>query len=557
MKETAGWNVYLLFWCLHRIYEAHGAGNHDMGSSILEQTAIIGLCLLTAVNQSVRCMCLAILVTIVADGSKLPFVWDSELWCNQTDTAILLAVGTVCGSKLVSFWRDDSVPSASERALIYEAAADIIRYQMMIFYSAAAFWKLNTDFLNPHGSCAPIFLLQLTDFLWPSGLALPDPMVTALALTSPSVTILLETAVVWGLWFRPRVGVALALLLHLGIALNPPPNNVATFSFMCVTRLLAFMPLGAARAVTQAVWTRTGVAATVAITAVAAHWGNHATFFDVALPIFMGVFPLLCDAVRLQPPAVQSFVVSDQNKRLQHPTAYVYGRRFLVALALVYAFLLIPLGVQDQGQPHMYANLRLHAGSNHFVAPTALLQTYFEKDPSSSFGGGIIRIESTDAATFNEIYPGEYTLPPRTKAWLETTGHAGRMFNPMLTAVTSSEAPWDPTSPFVKYTFPAHEFRRLLAVARANQETFYIEYTQLWGHGNETWRATGSGRRVQLAESPAGIRHCRVLSPEAGPCTPHDVPYLPPLAWWAQKFLLFEPYPILPGDYTALQCFGP
>ncbi|KAJ1639385.1 hypothetical protein T492DRAFT_856910 [Pavlovales sp. CCMP2436] len=39
-----------------------------------------------------------------------------------------------------------------------------------------------------------------------------------------------------------RVGVSLALVLHLGIALTPPPNNVGAFSVLMATRLFLFAP---------------------------------------------------------------------------------------------------------------------------------------------------------------------------------------------------------------------------------------------------------------------------------------------------------------------------
>jgi hypothetical protein len=432
-KDGGEFNVYIQFWCLHRIYETIGVGNQSLGWNLIEQAIIITLAATTAVTLSVRFLCFTILAVLIADAVKIPFIWDSEFWCNQTDLTILLAVLSTCGPSMLFFRKiNSSLPSAAERSLIYESAADTIRLQMIVFYSAAAFWKLNKDFMDPHCSCAPIFPLQLLDLLWPSSLPMPSDVVWFLGVTAPTLVLLLEGGLMVGLLLRPKVGVALALVLHLGIALCPPPNNVSPFSLMCATRLVAFVPLGAARAVRKK-WTLAGLAGTGLAVAVAAHLGNHEFFFDSGLPLFIALFPLMCDAVTIQPEI--SFPLVEKG-RLKYPRLYAYGRRALLVFAVAYAYLLIPLGLQDQGQPHMYANLRMHGGSNHYLMPTALLQKAFQHS-TSSLGGGVIRVESTDSKYFNEICPGDYTadMTARTKDWLHSAGHSGLMFNPMLTAV--------------------------------------------------------------------------------------------------------------------------
>lgn len=547
-------DVYIQLWCIHRIYETIGAGNQTLGWNLAEQVAITALAATTAVTKSVRWMSYTILVILAADAFKIPFIWDTEFWCNQTDWAILLAVVSTCGPKVLLFSKDSStLPTESDRSMMYDCAADVIRRQMIVFYSAAAFWKLNTDFMNPHCSCAPIFPMQLLDLMWPASAPMPDSVIWFLGVSSPTLVLLVEGGLALGLLLRPKVGVALALLLHLGIAMTPPPNNVSAFSLMCATRLIVFVPLGAAKSMAKK-WSQTSLALTVMAMALAAQLANHEYFFDVGLPLFVGLFPIFCGAVLLQPKVKLHPVVAEQ---LEHAQLFVYGRRVLLAVAVLYAYLLIPLGLQDQGQPHMYANLRMHGGSNHFLLPTASLQKLYEHT-SSSLGGGVIRVEKTDSTYFNEICPGDYTadMTERTRDWLHVAGHSGLMFNPMLTAVTSSVATWDESKgPFIKYTLPAHEFRRMLAVARGNNETFTIEYTQLFGHGDDEWRSVSPGRTVKLNED-RGVRSCKVTKPKAGKCTSEDLPNLPPLSWWAQKLLLFEAYPVIPNDYT-LQCFGP
>lgn len=553
-KASIEFDVYIQFWCLHRLYETLGSGNQNLGWNVAEQVAITVLVLTTAVTKSVGCMVWTILLVLFIDAIKIPFVWDSEFWCMQTDLAILLAALATFGPKIL-LWGSTALPPVEELSLLYNSAADIVRRQMTVFYSAAAFWKLNSDFLNPHCSCAPIFSTQLVDLMWPSSVPMPDIVVWCLGIMSPVLVLLLEGGLTLGLVVKPRVGVAFALLLHLGIALCPPPNNVAPFSLMCATRLVVFVPTGAANSVVRG-WTRTELALTVVAVAWACKLANHDFYFDVGLPLFVGLFPLMWNAVLLQPRKAFQHVAADQLKR---PRLFLYSRRVLVAMALAYAYLAIPLGVQDQGQPHMYANLRMHGGSNHFLFPTALLQKAYQHT-TSSLGGGIVRIEKTDSKYFNELCPSDYTkdLSLRTRRWLHVAGHSGLMFNPMLTAVASSEATWDESKgPFIKYTIPAHEFRRMLAVARGNNETFSLVYTQLFDYGNDEWRSVSPGRTVQLFEDTSkGVAKCKVKLPQAGKCTPADLPNLPPLSWWARKLLLFEAYPIIPNDYS-LQCFGP
>lgn len=531
--------------CLHRLHETVGGGNQTLGWTLLEQVMIFSLTLATGVTCSVRVLCLTMLVVLISDFAKCPFIWDSEFWCIQTDVAFALACIETCG--VVGFVANGA-PSLEMRSQIYASATRAIKAQMTIFYAAAAFWKLNSAFLDPHASCAPIFVAQLIDLVWPSW---PMPRIATrwLVSSAPLLTIALEGGIAIGLGgLSERLGVLLALALHLGIALCPPPNNVATFSLMCASRLVAFVPSGAQRALRPSNWSLLGTGITAAAVAISCRLASHPGFFDLALPLFVSALPIMCLAVAL-----------DENVQRQKPPFY-RSYNVMIGVAFVYSFLLIPLGLQDQGQPHMYANLRLHAGSNHFVAPTGLLQRLYERNPARDFSGGVVRIETTDSSAFNDINPSEYTkeISQRARDWLRHGGHSGRMWNPMLSAVTSSEAPSDTSGgPFTKYTVPAHEFRRLMAIARRQNQTFTIVYTQLFGTGDETWRAQAAGRTVRITEWPQHSRkRCKVLKPTRSSCSVDDLPNLPPLGFFARKFLLFESYPIILGDYV-LHCFGP
>ena len=138
-------------------------------------------------------------------------------------------------------------PSAGERASLFAAASSLIQEQMGLLYVAAGFWKLNSSFLSPRHSCAPVFLLQLfADILTPRGLELPAVLASALGQMAPLMVLVgeLSLGVLLLLPSRTlnRLGVALALLFHTAVAVCPPPNNVAIFSMLCASRLVLALP---------------------------------------------------------------------------------------------------------------------------------------------------------------------------------------------------------------------------------------------------------------------------------------------------------------------------
>ena len=143
---------------------------------------------------------------------KVPFV-GLEYWQAQTDATV---VCTLTLLKAAPF-----VPMISTT----------VRLQMAVFYLGAGFWKINTSFLDPASSCASIYIAQLLDVLGMESDA-PPAARTAAVHAGPLLTIVGELSI--GLLLlvprqqRAKLGVALALLLHLGIALTPPPNNIAS-----------------------------------------------------------------------------------------------------------------------------------------------------------------------------------------------------------------------------------------------------------------------------------------------------------------------------------------
>ena len=82
-----------------------------------------------------------------------------------------------------------------------------------------------------------------------------------------------------------------------------------------------------------------------------------------------------------------------------------------------------------------------------------------------------------------------------------------------------------PLDPFVRYTVPAVQLRRMLAEAREAAEAFELEYTVLDGDaGDEAWRAASTGvRRVRLREDPRSkLSACAVASSSVVGTARHD-----------------------------------
>ena len=86
----------------------------------------------------------------MANTRIFPMLWESHLWCAETDAALLLA--------LVAAPPQPAAGSAlAHKNRLAARVASTVRWQMGLFYLGAAFWKVNTSFLDHRYSCAPLF----------------------------------------------------------------------------------------------------------------------------------------------------------------------------------------------------------------------------------------------------------------------------------------------------------------------------------------------------------------------------------------------------------------
>jgi len=176
------------------------------------------------------------------------------------------------------------------------------------------------------------------------------------------------------------------------------------------------------------------------------------------------------------------------------------------------------------------------------------------------------RRQATSSTFINSLYPGDITteIDSRSRGILLAVGHTARQYNPTVRRVVGEELRanmprWDPTSgePFIRFTLPSLELRRLLAEVRERNESFSLEYTRLRGRsGDEAWRTSSPGTRVWLEEDSHGGRTCLTGAEEMTgtdgrhdwvPCDAGEVAMMAPPSAWERRVMLFFPLAIEPG----------
>ena len=450
--------------------------------------------------------------------------------------------------------------------------------------AAAAFFKLNTSFFDPHASCAPLFILQLVAAYLPDNVA-PFALTDLLAWSAPLVAFVVELLIplLLAQASRPalrRLGLCLGLLFHFLIALTPPPNNAGGFSVGAIVRYFFFFPVSTATAMSSLVGSsgRGLVLGSVSGAVVVAALQASQTL-QGALPVFILLFILYAKAIAL------SLTTVSTSTRTSSPAAVGGGwaiqsrvastaNTSLLLLAFAYAFVFPVLGLQDMAACNMFANLHgptaVVTGMNHFLVPTGLLQARYEHDSpkTNPFAGGVVQIVHSTSPSMRDLFPAEATsmLTPRTRAMLHHAGHSGREFSPSTTRVVGTlpgmKPHPDPKHEQLRYLLPAIELRRLLAEARSRSESFTLTYRRV-----STTGAPFDGRTVTLVEKQSAnaqrSSRCRAHSSNSsmmsifgGPCDADEIALLPPSDWWLSGLLLAFPLPMATGMQRELGCIA-
>lgn len=562
-------------WCAHELVDRFFG--LWMEPSPLHLAHVL-LVLLTTAFPRRSVLMLALAVRLTETALRIPFVWDCDHWTQLMDSGMLTLclLATLRGA--LGRWGGDEVGP-----VVAQAWALTSRWQLVLFYFAAGFWKINSSFFDPTTSCAPMFVLVLLSAF---GVPVPDRLLPLVARSAAFITVAGEMAISGLLASRSlllrRLAVCLAILLHAGIALTPAPNNAVPFSVACAVRLMMTMPRGLAALAEETAGAGLKAALTAALASAAAAAGSafahnralrHPPMPGAAVdfPIWVTAYCILgvyaLRVAMLEPAdagapagAARAVGAAPATPPAPSPPESRAVRWVFVSLAAVYSFALPALGLQDQGAPNMYSNLRMHGGSNHYLVPHLDLIRFAMPAEEARRAFAIVRVEAVTSEWINSIYPGELTLSisPEERALLSRANHTARMFNAMKARVLG---PWvvppPPAGAPARYSLPALELRRVLAEARERNEAFSMRYTELHGmEGDEDWRRASSGRVVQLREFGDGRRECKLKG--GGECAEDELCNLPPPVWWARKWLVQQPYPILEGDQRAeLTCFGP
>lgn len=444
---------------------------------------------------------------------RAPFIFNGDWWAGFMDASFGLVM--MLGYDL-------------------EKAAGVVRGQLEAFYFGASLWKINSSFLSSATSCSTLLIVQLLDAFWPHA---PAIVSNTVALTAPYVTILVEFSVGLGLATAPRLGVSLGLLLHLMIALVPPPNNAGGFSVMLAARYFLWMAPEATRSTGLKELAVAVLAAALFVPS--ANAGNTSYFFDTAVPVYVFQMVILLAALAKN----DSLSVSEKVNESTSTTC-----KALVWAAYFYSFGFVILGIQDMQNTHMFSNLRVHGASNHYFLPTGLL--------TAKYAGSVVRVDSTNSTWIRDLYPQEVThlLSDSTKEKLVLSGHEARQFFPLKSRIFGGMSPVENDT--VAYTVPAFELRRLLHEARIKfDEPFYIRYAKLDDNLDALQSQSDTFPTVHYS-FPGNT--C-VVSNQDGTvanCEEDEIPFQPPPHPILLKLSLYYPIPLLPKQHE-MPCADP
>ena len=195
---------------------------------------------------------------------EMPTIWDSDSWCIQMDITLScwLLVHSYVGSGTKSMMVTSSSSSSES---VDNVVCETIRDMFANYYFAAAFWKFNSHFMNPNGSCATMFVVQIiVNYIrpvleWiPSSVVSPHDTLISIATfaksIAPASTLIVEFSV-GGLMVlgslmpvpdgRNRfnlqsMGSLSALAFHLMVCFVPAPNDISGFALNCAPRHIVF-----------------------------------------------------------------------------------------------------------------------------------------------------------------------------------------------------------------------------------------------------------------------------------------------------------------------------
>jgi len=574
--------TYARLRCVHIVIQGGWSFLDSFNFSVAEasylihkplQAMLLPLVTITLIWPSVPAVFLLHLQAIVTTLQAAPFVWEMDYWTLLMDLGVVVAIfaGLVEGRR-------------ERNALAADIASTVCPVFVILMFSAG-FWKLNTTFLDYRTSCATPFLIQLVAAYIPESLTpawLPWLLVRAGPLIGTNVECLYPALLVFPGWPR-YLGLVIGSLFHLGIAWCPLPNNAGMFSLHCLAGAYAlFLP-----ASTAAAWGKLAAPCNFIPRCL-----RKCIWALLMVSVVAGVFwagigetliPYACTAISL---GCYAAIYIDFKGRsgpwLSRPTIFAKApnagltarscRWLMLILTFLFSYVFLILGLMDMSNNEVFGSLHQHGGSNHLLLPTQVLQRYFA-DPanaaewpwlSENFQGGVVRIDSTDSDTINQIYPGGCTslLPSRAAKLLADHGHVATEFQFEVARVLGPQVlPANTPGPdFVRYTIPALELRRIISEATAAKTEFSLNYTRP-AKGQfipEKWWYNTGDAPVDFVQVVYKVDGQGQASCTAGgvACAPEELVLQSPPRGWGAKFLVHTPHAIIGDGSFDPACTG-
>lgn len=489
----------------------------------------------------------SILFGMFRNVAKIPFIWDSEYISSLAD--IFVGFGLLLSMH----------PNVLCRT---------VRDQFAWFYLAAGAWKLNWHFWDDDASCATMFFTQLiARYLTPTDVKMATQLVGMIKPWGPLKTLIVElgmgvlqvAGLLWGWRECERYGAILTVFFHLAVCCVPAPNDISPFAVKCGSRLVMYASVEGAQKSIQ--WINKWFFTISAIAAVVIAYGIQHEWNIMNWAFAIYIFDLVVVA--------QALFVKDSSKERTRRNWWCWLGS---ALTFFYAFGSIMLGLQEQGTPNMFANLKIHGGSNHFFLPTGLLFHWYGNYPDNHpFGGGVLRVENTTSEWMNNMYPCDMTDMLQPAIYPEVLENLGvprpHYFNPGANRIVHVFNFAPKPMPFYPYTVPALEMKRLFVEAKQKDGDFDLVYSKLPGtKGDEVWRATEVDKRFIVKVRGGNVEQCTVLDVTTmiqTDCGPTDLPMLPDenIPWILRQFSLYHSYPIVTSRREEIPpsiiCFGP
>ena len=621
MATLCPFSAYITLWSIANLLRIHVgyASGTALAGSVLDRSAVVLpiLVFLAALMPTRSSGVIPICAMLMRAATNIPkgaHMSNSQIWATQHDLALLLAWWTCVRKRPAAALLRDPL-SPIEESEVVGSCARTMRLQFAIFYFASGFWKLNSSFLHPsyscasseylpclanaallahnfraHVSCSPllstVFTTQPLEYLpdaWLFNSPLVSLLATSIASVGPFATLGIETLLptlhlLPSRWPRATTySVAGTLLFHAVIGLTPPPSNVASYGVTTCTRLFFFLPSSMTATMASLGGARFGrtdggasgggasgggmlLLASAMVLAAAAALAAVSPLHSVAVSMVQG------QGTDWHLAWLAALTVLYAHALLNHPASRNHPEKpampWLVVLALVYAFALPVLGLQEKGGCLMFSQLRLHGGSNHLLLPTSLLQRGLaDTEPLSAFAGGVVRVEATNLSWVGNSFAVHCT--PRALRVLRDVAQVPAEY--IWAEKASSAQRLSPPPRFLPYTISNLGLRMLLATAAKQGDAFWLAYTRLNGTvGDEVWRTRSSGAAHVVTSSGGGSigctdrgtwwHHAPHLAPQ---CSQREAALLSPagllssaIAFW----LVPQPNPIISGRSEEMHC---